>query len=155
MLRLFRFANQSDGDAYLHSHHPVYYLKALHGEVAPLPTPVYKGRHHPRSVREGGLQAEFDVYNQTLGFFQREKFRCELSLASGCMQGTCHVEFFPVPRKMLEQVGQAMSRKLAAVRPTRFEPLMIQGLQCLNLSSRQPVANFLFVNALLSALAAQ
>ncbi|CAE7472831.1 GIP [Symbiodinium sp. CCMP2456] len=97
VLRLFRFANQSDGDAYLHSHHPVYYLKALHDEVAPLPTPVYKGRHHPRSVREGGLQAEFDVYNQ----------------------------------KMLAQVGQATSRKLTAVQPTQFEPLMIQGLQCL------------------------
>ena len=68
MLRLFRFANQSEGDAYLHSHHPVYYLKALHGDAAPLPTPVYKGRHHARSVREGGLQAEFDVYNQTPGF---------------------------------------------------------------------------------------
>ena len=43
-----------------------------------------------------------------------------------------------VPRKMLAEVGKTVSRKLPAVQPTRFEPLMIQGLQCLSLSSRQP-----------------
>ena len=27
VLRLFRFHNQTEGDAYLHSHYPVFYLK--------------------------------------------------------------------------------------------------------------------------------
>ena len=32
VLRLFRFANQTEGDAYLRSAHPVFYLRASHGE---------------------------------------------------------------------------------------------------------------------------
>jgi hypothetical protein len=44
VLRLFRFANQTDGDAYLKSHPPVFYLKATHGDDAALPSPRYKDR---------------------------------------------------------------------------------------------------------------
>ena len=36
VLRLFRFANQTAGDAYLQSHPPVYYIRGTHPQDAPL-----------------------------------------------------------------------------------------------------------------------
>ncbi|CAK9080736.1 unnamed protein product [Durusdinium trenchii] len=65
VLRLFRFENQTEGDAYLHSHYPVYYLRAP--EVGELfASNVYKDRKHPDSPHERGLQGDFKRHNQQL-----------------------------------------------------------------------------------------
>jgi len=62
VLRLFRFENQSAGDAFLRSHPPVYYVKGKHGHInSSLPMPTYKPRSHPQNVREGVLEAEFNA----------------------------------------------------------------------------------------------
>jgi hypothetical protein len=52
VLRLFRFDNQTDGDAYLQAHHPVFYLKGYHNEPLALPAKPYASRAHPDNVRE-------------------------------------------------------------------------------------------------------
>ena len=52
VLRLFRFKNQTAGDAYLQSHPPVFYLRASHGHDLALPTPRYKSRAHPGNRHE-------------------------------------------------------------------------------------------------------
>ena len=52
-LGLFRFENQTEGDAYLRSHPPVYYLKGVHGDSTALPSPGYKDRAHSNNINEG------------------------------------------------------------------------------------------------------
>ena len=52
VLRLFRFKNQTAGEAYLRSHPPVFYLRASHGHDLPLPPPRYKSRAHPGNRHE-------------------------------------------------------------------------------------------------------
>jgi hypothetical protein len=59
VLRLFRFENQTEGDAYIKAHHPVFYIKASHGEDALLPTQPYKNRAHVDNVNEAPLQADY------------------------------------------------------------------------------------------------
>lgn len=97
VLRLFRFANQTEGDAYLKSHQPVFYLKASHGEELTLPTQPYKDRTHPDSAREGTLEPDF-------------------------INHSSHT---------LSSIGQTFDANLSLVQPTKFAPLMIQGLECL------------------------
>ena len=62
MLRIFRWKNQTAGDAYLRSHPPVFYLRGSHGDSTTLPAPAYKSRAHPDSVREGSLRPEFAAH---------------------------------------------------------------------------------------------
>lgn len=65
LMRLFRFHNQSEGDAYLHSHPPVYYIKGNHGEsgwLAASKAPGYRSRAHPESVDERPLAASFEAH---------------------------------------------------------------------------------------------
>jgi len=65
VLRLFRFQNQTAGDAYLRSAPPVYYLKATHEVYEPLEQarwPAYQDRSHPDAVLEGHLAVEFDAH---------------------------------------------------------------------------------------------
>eukprot|EP00435_Cladocopium_sp_Y103_P049365 s542_g14.t2 len=95
VLRLFRFENQSQGDAYLRSHYPVFYIKGQPGGEL-FPTEAYKERKHPDSKHERDLEAEFDLHNQ----------------------------------KMLKEVGEQLELT-ADVKPVKFAPLMIQGLECL------------------------
>lgn len=96
VLRLFRFENQSEGDAYLRSHYPVFYIKGQSGGEL-FPTEAYKERKHPDSKHERDLEAEFDSYNQ----------------------------------KMLKEVGEQLELNVEDVQPVKFDPLMIQGLECL------------------------
>eukprot|EP00434_Breviolum_minutum_P039856 symbB.v1.2.035399.t1/scaffold4703.1/size36139/2 len=65
VLRLFRFHNQTEGDAYLHSHYPVFYLKG-HGDGELFPTKAYKERKHPDSKHERDLEADFELHTQTM-----------------------------------------------------------------------------------------
>jgi hypothetical protein len=101
VLRLFRFHNQSEGDAYLRSAPPVFYLAGTHGEAAALPEaakPSYQERRHPDSVQEGPLRADFDRHGASV-----------LSQAGAALN-----------RQGLE-----------GVRAVEFAPLMIRGLECL------------------------
>ncbi|KAL1504155.1 hypothetical protein AB1Y20_010564 [Prymnesium parvum] len=101
VLRLFRFHNQTEGDAYLKAHPPVFYLKATHDEDALLPAsmaPGYKSREHADSVREGPLAAEFDAYS-----------RATLESVGAAVD----------------------RRGLSSLPPLTFTPLLIRGLDCL------------------------
>ena len=103
VLRLFRFVNQTEGDAYLQSAPPVFYLRAAHGDATPLPasrTPAYKPREHPDSVREAGLAARYAAHGRaTLG---------------------------AVGRALNRQGVEALQHS-----PLEFTPLIIKGLDCL------------------------
>jgi hypothetical protein len=55
VLRLFKFADQAEGNAYLQSNHPVYYLSATHGKNGELPMRGYKDRAHPDNFHEPKL----------------------------------------------------------------------------------------------------
>jgi hypothetical protein len=59
VLRLFRFQNQTDGDAYLQSHPPVFYVKGEHADTATLPAPGYTDRAHVDNVDEQPHAAKF------------------------------------------------------------------------------------------------
>ena len=64
VLRIFRFKNQTDGDAYLRSHPPVFYIRADHAEITSmLPSPGYKSRAHPKNFREAEVAAEFEAHS--------------------------------------------------------------------------------------------
>ena len=63
VLRLFRFENQTEGDAYLKSHHPVYYLNAAHNEAGIFPSQPYKSRAHVDNVNEAPLAANFVTHS--------------------------------------------------------------------------------------------
>ncbi|KAL3906704.1 MAG: hypothetical protein SGPRY_010451 [Prymnesium sp.] len=68
VLRLFRFHNQTDAHAYLHSSPPVFYLRANHDHPTPLPgslNPSYASRYHPASVSEAPLFAAFEAFGAT------------------------------------------------------------------------------------------
>ena len=104
VLRLFRFQNQTDGDAYLRAHHPVFYLRASHGgedDHAPLPEPAYKARAHPDNVNEAPHEADFAAYG-----------RATLSRVGRTFEMSRRLEDAPPP-------------------PVVFAPLMIRGLECL------------------------
>ena len=69
VLRLFRFQNQTDGDIYLKSKHPVFYIqgKAPKEEQPLLPKATYKDRSHPDSVDEPSLfQNDLTNYQDNL-----------------------------------------------------------------------------------------
>ena len=103
VLRLFRFRNQTEGDAYLRSAQPVFYLRASHADAAPLPAaraPGYRPREHPDSVREGALAARYAAHGHAaLGAVGRA-----------------------LNRRGLEALAHAA---------LEFTPLMIKGLDCL------------------------
>lgn len=104
VLRLFRFQNQTDGDAYLRAHPPVFYLRASHGgeeDHAPLPEPAYKARAHPDNVNEAPHEADFAAYG-----------RATLSRVGRTFEMSRRLEDAPPP-------------------PVVFAPLMIRGLECL------------------------
>jgi hypothetical protein len=65
VLRLFRFRNQTEGDAFLHSHQPVYYITGGHDDDSAFPTRGYKTREHPENVREASLEPAFAVFGDT------------------------------------------------------------------------------------------
>ena len=59
--RLFRFANQTEGDTFLHSHPPVFYLQHKHPKsvsIRKLPKPTYKERHNEDNVHEPTVLGE-------------------------------------------------------------------------------------------------
>ncbi|CAK0795980.1 unnamed protein product, partial [Prorocentrum cordatum] len=62
VLRIFRFENETDGDAYLRSHPPVFYVRAEHSNTSLLPHDGYKSRAHPDNVREPQLEAGFSAH---------------------------------------------------------------------------------------------
>lgn len=64
VLRLFRFANQTEGNAYLMSGHPVLYVAGSHNDEEPLPIAPYKARGHEESVREPQLEADFAAHSR-------------------------------------------------------------------------------------------
>lgn len=107
VLRLFRFANQTEGDAYLRSAQPVFYLQATHGESAPLrasATPAYTSRAHAESVREPPLADDFAAFSHaTVG-----KARAALGLPATDPEASA-----------------------AAPPSVAFTPLLIKGLECL------------------------
>lgn len=105
VLRLFRFANQTEGDTYLQSAQPVFYLKATHEEDASLPasaTPAYRSRAHPDNVREAPLAGAFAAYS-----------RAAVAKAGAAL-------------------GVADGSAFASATPSLpFTPLLIKGLECL------------------------
>jgi len=74
VLRLFRFHNQTEGDLYLQSKQPVFYIQGAAAadtknieETNLLPKPFYKERSHPDNINEPALlQAERDVYQNQI-----------------------------------------------------------------------------------------
>ena len=66
VLRIFRWKNQTAGDAYLRSHPPVFYLRGSHGDTTALPAPSYKSRAHPDSVREAALAPDFAAHGSAV-----------------------------------------------------------------------------------------
>ncbi|KAL7545331.1 hypothetical protein ACHAWF_008682 [Thalassiosira exigua] len=69
VLRLFRFHNQTQGDEYLRSKQPVYYVKGNRPthSVPSLPRPTYKERSHPNVINEPALlQNDFQTYQDDL-----------------------------------------------------------------------------------------
>ena len=101
VLRLFRFQNQTAGDAYLRSAPPVYYLRATHGAGEPLEeskAPRYRDRTHPDAVHEGSLAGAFEAFGT--------RALTRLGHATN--------------RKGLEEVDGLA-----------FTPLLIKGLECL------------------------
>uniref|UniRef100_A0A7S3TTK8 Uncharacterized protein n=1 Tax=Emiliania huxleyi TaxID=2903 RepID=A0A7S3TTK8_EMIHU len=62
VLRLFRFANQTEGSLYLRSHHPLLYLSASHADEAALPPRGYSERRRPGSADERGLASAFEAH---------------------------------------------------------------------------------------------
>ena len=65
VLRLFRFADQRAGDAYLAAAHPAFHPTTRHGKDEPL-VAFYKNRTHGESVREGELAAGFEAHSTAL-----------------------------------------------------------------------------------------
>ena len=112
VLRLFRFANQTEGDAYLQAHHPVFYLRGTHGEMAPLAPSGYKERRDQRSVRELALRTDFDAHGREA--CARVAKALSIGVDGGGSSGTnSRQETFMTPQ------------------PVPFAPLMIRGLECL------------------------
>ena len=104
LARLFRFDNQSEGDAYLHSHPPVYYLRGTHDEESLLPAslaPGYSSRAHAESVDESPLAAAFAQYGDAI--------LARISQASFGEQG----------------------QQASLLSASSFAPLRIMGLECL------------------------
>ena len=67
LARLYKFANQTEGDAYIHSHPPVFYLRAEHDEDEWLPastSPGYRSRSHPESADEAPLAPAFEAHGR-------------------------------------------------------------------------------------------
>ena len=69
VLRLFRFEDQSLGNAYLEANHPVFYVSAS-TKLAhePIPTRGYKPREDSKNVNEkrGGLEADFGKFGEIM-----------------------------------------------------------------------------------------
>ena len=108
LMRLFRFHNQTEGDAYLHSYPPVYYLRGTHGDDTFLPSskaPGYRSRAHPESVDEAPLSVAFASYGRDI------LTRIESALL---------YEHVPSP-----------TRRLTVLVALSFAPLKIIGLECL------------------------
>jgi len=76
VLRLFRFEDQSLGNAYLEANHPVFYVSAS-TKLAhePIPTRGYKPREDSKNVNEkrGGLEADFGKFGEING-----KSKCDV-----------------------------------------------------------------------------
>jgi len=106
LMRIFRFDNQTAGDAYLQSRPPVYYIRGVHGDATRLAAslaPGYSSRADPRSVDEKPLAAAFESHGvATLA-------RLEASLA---------------------RPGRRPGR-LVTEAALSFAPLKIVGLECL------------------------
>ena len=82
VLRLFRFEDQSLGNAYLEANHPVFYVSAS-TKLAhePIPTRGYKPREDSKNVNEkrGGLEADFGKFGETIVAGAGETFRRDFS----------------------------------------------------------------------------
>ena len=87
VLRLFRFHNQTEGNAYIHSKQPVYYIR---GTPLPkddntrtgnslLPKPAYKERAHVDSVNEHSLRNNFDAYQERVIAHIAETYQMDAS----------------------------------------------------------------------------
>ena len=79
VLRLLRFANQTEGDAYLRGHHPVLYLRARHDADDALPTVGYAERLDARSVDETPLRPDFDEHGRAAVVAVGAAFRRQVS----------------------------------------------------------------------------
>ena len=80
VLRLFRFADQRAGDAYLAAAHPAFHLTTRHGKDEPL-VAFYKNRTHGESVSEGALAANFEAHGAALLANVGRAFHRDLSAA--------------------------------------------------------------------------
>lgn len=75
VLRIFRFQNQTEGDSYLQSKQPVFYIKGDHPphkeetnqELLLLPQPFYNDRSHRKNIHETvTLQKQFTEFQTDL-----------------------------------------------------------------------------------------
>jgi len=114
LMRLFRFHNQTEGDAYLKSFPPVFYVEGTHSEEQLLvesSTPGYLPRSHPQSVDESPLAAAFDAYG------------AETCAHMGAALGEAHTS--------TAEGHDVEGNGLTTLASLAFAPLKIMGLECL------------------------
>jgi hypothetical protein len=112
VLRLFRFSNQTEGNAFLRSQPPVFYLSSSQA-FEPLPSRPYKSRASAGNVDETAFAAEFDAFDDTVVAAAAQALQHRASVCG--VQGGCEGA----------QAGQVERRM--------FSPLMIKGLECIKL----------------------
>ena len=128
LARLFRFENQTAGDAFLHSFPPVYYLRADHTDDTPLSAsrePRYASRTHPQSVDERPLAAAFDAHAQ------RTVEHVAAALGAALPPPREPAPPPPPPPSSSEPPPSAPSVTLEVAEEVAFAPLKIRGLDCL------------------------
>jgi len=64
VMRVFRFHNQTQGNEYISSGHPVFYITANHDQDETLPTRGYKARSHENNVNERILEVDFESFRK-------------------------------------------------------------------------------------------
>mmetsp|Transcript_24329 Transcript_24329/g.36081 ORF Transcript_24329/g.36081 Transcript_24329/m.36081 type:complete len:852 (+) Transcript_24329:171-2726(+) len=64
VMRLLRFKNQNEGDLFLKSNHPFYYITAKHKHDSALESTGYKSRVHPEEINEKLFEDQFAKHNE-------------------------------------------------------------------------------------------
>jgi hypothetical protein len=123
--RLFRFHNQTEGDAYLHSKQPVFYIRGTppspeqqQQQQSTLPKPAYKERAHADSVNEHFLQDDFGLFQQNIVAHIADTYQMKLD-------GT-------QLQALQEQTTSNDDDKERWIQRIPFGPLYIRGLHCIH-----------------------
>ena len=118
VLRLFRFHTPAEGDAYVHSKHPVFYIKGrpphqklTKDDNAHLPKPFYKERAHVDSVNEHSLRNDFAAYQDTI------------------LDGIA--ETYQMEESQIQTEANRTNNTETWIHRIPFGPLYIRGLHCI------------------------